>query len=81
VQVGQYPARLLDISTQGVRLEVRCGVGAGLPSSVTLRFVDSDIAVPVEVVWKRRTSDDAWLCGAAIGDGAAAQWRALLETL
>lgn len=81
VRVGQQPARLLDVSERGVGLEVHCTVGAGLPRSLTLSFVESGVSVPVDVVWKRRQGETRWLCGAAIGNAAEPQWRALVETL
>jgi len=79
--IGDLPARLVDVSDAGARLQVQCVVGAGLPAALTLVFPTADLAVPVDVAWKRRQNDSAWTCGVAIRDDAQPQWRALVQSL
>jgi DNA-binding response OmpR family regulator len=81
VSAGPLAARVLEVSNRGVKLEVDCGAGVELPSSLTLRFVDHDASVRVEVAWKRGKSDNVWLCGAIVAHASEPQWRALLNTL
>lgn len=81
MSVGPLAARLLDVSDTGVKLEVDCVAGVELPASLTLRFVDSDASVRVDVVWKRGKGDATWLCGAVVAHASKPQWRALLNTL
>jgi len=39
------------------------------------------LAVPVDIVWKRRQDDTTWICGVAPRDEAQRQWESLLEYL
>lgn len=81
VSVGPLAARLLNVSDRGLELEVDWVVGVDLPASLTLRFVESDASVTVDVIWKRAKNDTIWLCGAVVAEGSEPQWRALIKTL
>lgn len=79
--VEQWPARVLDVSDGGVRLEVERGPGTWLPVSFRLMLPDAGLSVPVDVVWKRRRGDRTWVCGAAVSDEHRRAWRRLLDAL
>jgi CheY-like chemotaxis protein len=81
VLVEHWPARVLDVSDGGVRLEVERGPGAWLPLSFRLTVPESGKAVPVEVVWKRRRGDHTWICGASVAEEHRRAWRQLIAML
>lgn len=81
VLVEQWPARVIDVSDGGVRLEVQRGPGAWLPLSFRLMVPESGKAVPVDVVWKRRRGDHTWICGAAVAEEHRRAWRQLVAAL
>jgi DNA-binding response OmpR family regulator len=81
VSVGFLAARLLDVSSKGVKLEVERVAGGELPASLTLTFADYDASVRVDVVWKRAKNDTFWVCGGLVAHESEPQWRALLNTL
>ena len=79
--VRDPPARLVDVSDGGARLLMQCAVGAEPPATFTFVLPAAALAVPVEVVWKRRQDDTTWICGVASRDDAQSQWQALLKYL
>jgi DNA-binding response OmpR family regulator len=79
--VGDAPADVLDVSDGGAQLRVKCIVGAGLPRTLTLTCPTAELALPVDVAWKRRQDDTTWLCGVAVRDDAPPQWHALVLSL
>ncbi|OFW17240.1 MAG: hypothetical protein A3F70_10040 [Acidobacteria bacterium RIFCSPLOWO2_12_FULL_67_14] len=81
VQAGTHVAHLIDISAGGLRLEIRCVPGQGLPPSISVRFVAFDVSLRVAVVWKRRLNDTTWMCGAAIDPSDKPQWQRVLATV
>jgi DNA-binding response OmpR family regulator len=76
------PARILDISYGGLRLEIEHAPGGGPPpSSFSVTLPTSHLSIPVELVWKSR-SGDRWLCGAAVSQAnqaAARAWCGLVD--
>jgi CheY-like chemotaxis protein len=81
MSVGETPARLLNVSDTGARLQVECLAGAELPPALTLTFPAASLAVPVDVVWKRLQDSSTWLCGVTIRPDGQEQWRVLLQSL
>jgi len=81
VLVGALPARLVDVSESGARLQVRCVVGAGLPPRLSVVFPSADLTVPADVAWMRRQDDTTWICGVTIRDDAQPQWWGLVKSL
>ena len=79
--VRDPPARLVDVSDGGARLLVQCAVGAEPPGTFTFVLPAAALAVPVDVVWKRRRDDTTWICGVAPRDDSQPQWQSLLEYL
>lgn len=77
--VRDPPARLVDVSDGGARLLVSCAVGAEPPATFTFVLPPAALAVPVEVVWKRRQDETTWICGVASRGDAQAQWQALIK--
>ena len=52
-----------------------------LAQAVVLRLEDLDVALPLEIMWKRRTSANTWVCGVAVAEDLRPEWQAFLNTL
>jgi DNA-binding response OmpR family regulator len=81
VLVNDVPACLLDVSAGGARVEVQCAPGDTVRSPLAFRIEELDIALPLEVMWKRRTSDNTWLCGVSVAEDLRPEWQAFLNAL
>jgi len=82
VQVlGAAAARVVDVSYEGLRLQIERTTGPWLPLAFDIAFPSSDIVVPVDVVWKRRAGEAIWLCGAAVPPEHQDTWRVLVDNL
>jgi DNA-binding response OmpR family regulator len=81
--VNRSPARLLDVSYGGMRLQVD-NFPEELPQEFAVTLPDSDRLVHVEVVWKIRQQDHAWLCGAELAEAntlMTSAWRDLVDAV
>jgi len=81
LSVNEAPARLLEASSGGARLQLPPPPNGSLPASLTLHFPMSRLSMPADVAWMRRKDEDTWICGVAIRDEAGPQWRTLVESL
>jgi len=81
VLVNDVPACLLDVSAGGARVEIQCAPGETVRSPLAFRVEELDMALPLEVMWKRRTSDNTWVCGVAVADDLRPEWQALLAAV
>jgi CheY-like chemotaxis protein len=79
VLVNDSPACLLDVSAGGARIEIQCAPGATVQSPLAFRLEELDIALPLEVMWKRRTSANTWVCGVAVAEDLRPDWQAFLN--
>lgn len=84
VQIGDWPAKLLDVSYGGLRVEMTAPPSP-LPSSFYVRLPTFNISLPVEAVWSDRLRfPGALICGVALlGEGANAPpaWRRVVDSL
>ena len=81
--VEESPARILDVSYGGVRVEIESATD-DIPEAFDVSFPTSDVAVHVEVVWKSRRTAGYWHCGARVAAPdalAAAEWRGLVDAI
>lgn len=80
-QVDDKPAKLLDVSYGGVKLEIRQTEGAP-PESFELRLPNS-MLLHADLVWKTPLTDDIWMCGATVwpDESTARQWFGLVDTV
>lgn len=81
--VDRWPGRLLDVSYGGVRLEIDESAD-DVPASLALALPHSEWRIQVDVVWKVRQPNHAWLCGAQLAQGndlAATAWRDLVDAV
>jgi DNA-binding response OmpR family regulator len=79
--VGEYPAKIVDVSYGGVRFEVRPGENAELPERFQLRLPNA-LSLQADLVWKSMLTNEMWVCGAAVWpeESSARQWFGLVDT-
>jgi DNA-binding NtrC family response regulator len=80
VKITDRSARVLDLSYEGLRIETTAA--DDLPTSLTIVFPDSGIAVQAHRVWCRPSPLGSWWCGAKIsslGHSTQREWRHLVD--
>jgi hypothetical protein len=50
-------------------------------SPLAFRLEELDIALPLEVMWKRRTSANTWVCGVAVAEDLRPEWQSFLNVV
>jgi CheY-like chemotaxis protein len=83
-RVGNAPARILDISYGGLRLEMERRPERPVPASFLLDLPSSGLSVQVDVVWTTRLGDEHWVCGGSIQaaeDSSARAWHGLVDAV
>jgi CheY-like chemotaxis protein len=78
VEANAMPARILDLSEQGMRLEIQRPLVVALPPSLRLVFPVYALTVDVDVVWSAKDASGRWQCGASVGADANPDWARLL---
>jgi len=81
VLVNDEPACLLDVSAGGARIEIQCPPGATVRSPLAFRIEELDVALPLEIMWKRRTSANTWVCGVAVAEDLRPEWQTFLNAV
>ena len=81
VLVNDAPACLLDVSAGGARVEIQCAPGATIQSPLAFRLEELDVALPLEIMWKRRTSANTWVCGVAVAEDLRPDWQTFLNAV
>lgn len=80
-QIGEQPARVLDLSYGGLRLEV---AHADFPACFQITFPGFGVRIEARTIWTRPTPSGLWWCGAEVCDPrttAEMQWRQLVESV
>jgi CheY-like chemotaxis protein len=79
-QVGEQPAKIIDISYGGVKFEIRPGESGTPPPSFELRL-PNEMSLQADLVWKNMLTDEMWVCGAAVWpeESTASQWFGLVD--
>lgn len=80
-KIQDFPARILDVSYGGLRLEVDRALGARLPHSLCVSLPTSNMEIDVNVVWQRPSGSSGWLCGAEVPETSSPMWRQLVDGL
>jgi DNA-binding response OmpR family regulator len=78
--VGDTPARVLDISYGGLRLEMEREPGPVRPESLTLDLPDRGLSVVIDVAWTSHV-DDRWMCGGSVIASQGAAWQGLVDAV
>ena len=81
VLVNDAPACLLDVSAGGARVEIQCAPGATVQSPLAFSHEDLNGTLPMEVMWKRRTSANTWVCGVAVAEDLRPEWQTFLNAV
>jgi DNA-binding response OmpR family regulator len=86
VNADGEPARVLDISYGGLRLEVERRSQQEPPTSFIVRLTGFGLSVPVDLVWTSRVSEKKWLCGASVaadqsGEELQRAWYGLVDAV
>jgi hypothetical protein len=83
--VNGVPARILDVSVEGVRIEMMRERRAALPPYFAVRVPIMGVGVNVRRVWARAAtgSPNLWYGGSLLPNRSAAiqGWKALIETI
>lgn len=83
--VNGVPARILDVSTEGVRIEMLREKRAALPPYFVVRVPMMGVGVNVRRVWARAAvgSPNLWYGGSLLPNRSAAiqGWKSLIETI
>lgn len=81
-QVGEHPAKIVDVSYGGVRFEISPGDGGLPPDRFQLRLPNS-MSLQADLVWKSMLTNEMWVCGAAVWpeESSARQWFGLVDTV
>jgi DNA-binding response OmpR family regulator len=81
-QVDDKPAKVVDVSYGGVKLEIRQSEAGEPPESFQLQLPNS-LSLHADLVWKTALTDDIWMCGAAVwpDEATARQWFGLVDTV
>jgi len=82
--IDGVPARVLDVSHEGVRLELAKGYRSSLPPHFTLRVPVFNVAVAIQRVWVSTMggAPSQICCGGALAHNpnrSAASWRSLVD--
>lgn len=79
VEIDGQPARLLDVSHGGARVEVT-GVPGVQPDVLRLHFPFTAVAVDLDVHWRRpQALGGRWTCGGAVDPLRHPGWPAIVE--
>ena len=81
-RVGNAPARILDISYGGLRLEMERRPERPVPASFLLDLPSSGLSVHVDVVWTTRLGDEHWVCGGSVQPAnLSPAWQGLVDAV
>lgn len=80
-QIQDLPARILDVSYGGLRLEIDRALRSRLPYSLSVTLPTSNMAIDVNVVWQKPSGPTGWLCGAEVPEPDWPAWRQLVDGL
>jgi hypothetical protein len=79
--VDGVSSRVVDVSTEGVRLEINGGAPSTLPPVFTLKVPGFGVAAKVKRVWVAAPAQNSLWCGGILerqNDKAAAAWQKLI---
>jgi hypothetical protein len=84
--VNGMPSKIVDVSTEGVRIEMLPERRVALPPFFTIRVPLMGVGVAMQRVWTRNAygASGARYCGAALAHNRASAvqgWRSLVETI
>ena len=81
MEADAVPARVIDLSYSGMKMELYRPAAAQLPSRLRLVFPVNDVALDAQVVWSQPATAGRWLCGALVESGDLESWRRLVDAV
>lgn len=82
--IDDSPARVLDVSYGGLRVEVDRASENPLPRTFSIKLAAAHLDFPADLVWSSRIGDRSWQCGVALsrmGQIEASAWRGLVDMI
>ena len=84
-RIGGVPAKMLDMSYGGLRLEMSMPPEKEPPPSIEVSLVSFGLSVNADVMWTSRLEPSGtWICGAALLEtdpDTSRAWRGVVDTL
>jgi CheY-like chemotaxis protein len=84
VRIDDQPARIVEVSYGGMKLELPSPLAESLPPSLHLRLADPDLAVRADIVWQAPGAGGGVMLGAAVSQTNLAserEWRELVDAV
>ena len=80
-RIGGSPARVLDVSYGGLRLEMERHTEP-VPESFTVNLPTSGLSIVVDVAWSSRVDDERWMLGGTVVPTEdASAWQGLVDAV
>ena len=84
-RIGGVPAKVVDMSYGGLRLEVSMAPEKEPPPSIEVSLMSFGLSVSADVMWSSRLEPSGtWICGAALLETdptTSRAWRSVVDSL
>lgn len=84
INVGDTPARIVDVSYGGLRFEMQRSQPASsvgpLSESLSITLPTARLSVKAKLVWENLISEGTWMCGAALFQETP-EWHGLVDAI
>jgi len=81
IEADAVPARVIDLSYSGMKVELYRPGAIQLPSHLRVVFPVNDVALDAQLVWGHPASAGRWLCGTLVAGGTLVGWRRLVDAV
>ena len=84
INVGDAPARIVDVSYGGLRFEMQRSQAASkaspLSESLSITLPAAQLSVKAKLVWENLIGEGTWMCGAALFQETP-EWHGLVDAI
>ena len=84
INVGDAPARIVDVSYGGLRFEMQRSQAASkaspLSESLSITLPTAQLSVKAKLVWENLIGEGTWMCGAALFQETP-EWHGLVDAI
>jgi DNA-binding response OmpR family regulator len=84
INVGDTPARIVDVSYGGLRFEMQRSQAASaaspLSESLSITLPTAQLSVKAKLVWENLIGEGTWMCGAALFQETP-EWHGLVDAI
>jgi DNA-binding response OmpR family regulator len=81
IEADAVPARVIDLSYSGIKVELYRPGAIQLPSHLRVVFPVNDVALDAQLVWGHPANAGRWLCGTLVAGGTIEGWRRLVDAV